>query len=91
MVLFLMSVLSRYIFSPAICGNEASIVSFFLLSSRLRRGQMKEASEMKYGDQVEGVCTYKAVCVYLCACLLLIICSLPMKLTLVILITINYR
>lgn len=25
-------------------------------SSRLRRGQMKEASEMKYGDQVEGVC-----------------------------------
>lgn len=25
-----------------------------VLPSRLRRGQMKEASEMKYGDQVEG-------------------------------------
>lgn len=32
------------------------LTSVFLLSSRLRRGQMKEASEMKYGDQVEGVC-----------------------------------
>lgn len=30
--------------SPCVCVS----------SSRLRRGQMKEASEMKYGDQVEG-------------------------------------
>lgn len=78
MVLFPISVLSLYIFSPNVCVNEASIVFFFffLLSSRLRRGQMKEASEMKYGDQVEGVCAYKAVYVYLCACSLFIICSL---------------
>lgn len=34
---------------------------FFLLSSRLRRGQMKEASEMKYGDQVEGVCVFMRI------------------------------
>lgn len=67
MLLFLISVLSLYIFSPAVCVNEASIVSciFSSSSSRLRRGQMKEASEMKYGDQVEGVCTHKAVCVYI--------------------------
>lgn len=53
------------IFSSAVCVNEASSVSVFLLSSRLRRGQMKEASEMKYGDQVEGVCAHKAVCVFM--------------------------
>lgn len=58
MGLFFITVLSLYIFSPAVCVNEAPIVSSFLLSSRLRRGQMKEASEMKYGDQVEGVCIY---------------------------------
>jgi len=46
------------------CVNEAPIVSFFLLCSRLRRGQMKEASEMKYGDQVEGVCILDILIVY---------------------------
>lgn len=44
------------IFNSAVCVNGASRVSVSLLSSRLRRGQMKEASEMKYGDQVEGLC-----------------------------------
>lgn len=53
-------------------SSEASVVSFFLLSSRLRRGQMKEASEMKYGDQVEGVCIARS---------LLIMCSFIVKMT----------
>lgn len=44
------------IFNSAVSVNGASRVSVSLLSSRLRRGQMKEASEMKYGDQVEGLC-----------------------------------
>lgn len=43
------------IFNSAVYVNGASRVSVSLLSSRLRRGQMKEASEMKYGAQVEGL------------------------------------
>lgn len=44
------------VFHSAVHVNGPSRVSVSLLSSRLRRGQMKEASEMKYGDQVEGLC-----------------------------------
>lgn len=39
-------------YSASVEANESPCVC--VSSSRLRRGQMKEASEMKYGDQVEG-------------------------------------
>lgn len=51
--------LSQCIYIPTVCDCVMS-------SSRLRRGQMKEASEMKYGDQVEGVCACK---VFICSSL----------------------
>lgn len=56
--------LSQCIYIPTVCDC--------VMSSRLRRGQMKEASEMKYGDQVEGVCA----CVCVCACKVFICSSL---------------
>lgn len=46
-----LSVLLLQVFNPDVDENVASV----FLSSRLRKGQMKEASEMKYGDKVEGV------------------------------------
>lgn len=43
-------------------SDDYSVTCLFVYCCRLRKAQMKEASEMKYGDQVEGV--------FICATLL---------------------